>query len=313
MIEFTIDLSADGQRMDRYLKKLMPAADKHFIQKMLRKKRIKCNHKRTEPNQLLTVGDTVTLYFSAETFEKFRHQKSYSDIPEEYKAVFTSPVYEDEDILVVNKPVGLLCQRGSAEDPSLIDFAQTYLKDHLPESKTFSPGIANRLDRNTGGITLIPKNYQTTKAVNQAMREHQVEKYYVTVVSGAINGEGHLQHYLYKNADENIVTITDEKNSDSVRVVLDYKSIYTNGQLTVLSVRLHTGKTHQIRAQLAHIGYPVLGDPKYGDKKVNGRYPLNVQILYAARYVIPTLNYDFRIALPDKIRSLFPTAELEVI
>lgn len=314
MKTYTIDESAAGQRLDRYLAKLLPKADKNFLQKMIRKKRIKLNGSRAEPADLLREADLIQIYFSEETLAKFSVDYIPEELPEAYASLFNPPLYEDEKLLVVDKPVGLLCQKGQDADTSLIDLALAYLPREVTASATFRPAVANRLDRNTGGVTLIPKTYDTLKAVNAAIRERRAEKIYYAGVAGIIEEPGTLKGFIAKDEEENI-SVMANADENSKAASLDYEPIAWNRELsaTLLAVRLHTGRTHQIRVQFQDMGHPLLGDPKYGDPDLNkalkNRFGLEHQLLFARRYAIPELAMDFTAPLPQAFTRLFPEVE----
>lgn len=317
MKTYTIDENSSNQRLDRYLGKLMPLADKNFIQKMLRKKRIKLNNSRAEPKNMVKTGDTVQLYFSEETIADFQKKNStrHFVVPSEYKRIFEPPVYEDPHLLVINKPAGLLTQADASGDLSLIDAAGVYLKKAAPDS-TFKAVVSNRLDRNTSGIILMPKDYATLQAVNAAIRERHAIKEYHTIVYGTLKKPGSLTGYLSKDKDENKSEIHHDQKDDAKPVRMAYQPLFENGGYTLLEVILHTGRSHQIRSQLADFGYPVLGDNKYGrlslNRQLNQKYGLKHHLLHSRHYGIPSMDYDFIADYPPLFKRIMRDLKLDV-
>lgn len=305
MIEYKITADSADQRMDRFLKKLLPNAQTGFLMKMLRKKRIKLNGARAEANTLVREGDTVTFYFSQDTFDKFAGKTDAAPqtdaLPPKLRALITPPLYEDAHVLAVNKPAGLLTQPDATGDPSVSDIAAS-----LPHGGTFHPAPANRLDRDTSGIVLIAKDYATQKALAEEISERRVTKEYIALVAGVVTEGGTLTGKLTKDAATNTVSVTAERGE--ANAVLDYAPIEARGELTLLSVRLHTGKTHQIRAQLAEAGHPIVGDAKYGTSGVNWTlsmaYGLHHQVLHARHYAVPALGIDITAPLPADVSRI---------
>lgn len=298
MKEYIIAKDADGQRLDRYLSKRFPNAGKAFLQKMLRKKNIVLNDHKADGSVILKENDRISIWFSDETIAKFSGSRKTSvSIPKVYADIFEHPVFSDENILVLNKPAGLLSQPASDNEKALSDFLDQVIDN---PSDTFHLAPANRLDRNTSGIILIPKNYTCQKELLAAIRDRKIIKEYAALVSGTIRDAMHLDHHLEKNAD-NTVCITDTAQSPIAR--LDLTPIATHNDTTLLKVRLHTGRTHQIRAQLSHIGHPIIGDPKYGNRTLNQLYQkkhdLAFQLLHSLHYAVPQMDYDFTAPLPD--------------
>ncbi|WP_195266967.1 RluA family pseudouridine synthase [Eubacterium sp. 1001713B170207_170306_E7] len=318
MKQYTIDENSGNQRLDRYLSKLMPQADRNFLQKMLRKKRIKLNGGRAEPKDTVHSGDTVQVYFSDETIEGFQEKKSqrHFDLTPEIKKIFEPPVYEDDHLLVINKPAGLLSQADASGDISLIDAARTYQKKNAADNtEAFEVVISNRLDRNTSGIILMPKDYPTLQAVNAAIRERQALKEYHTIVSGVLDTPGTLTGFLAKDTGENKSTIVNQAEKGAKEVRMDYRPLADNGKFTLLEVTLHTGRSHQIRSQLANFGFPVIGDHKYGDAAVNRqfiqKYKLKHHLLHSRHYAIKTLDYDFTAPYPALFKQLLRDLKLD--
>ncbi|WKY47180.1 RluA family pseudouridine synthase [Eubacteriaceae bacterium ES3] len=306
MKELTITENESRQRLDRFLQKLLPNASKGFIQKMLRKKNIKLNHSKAEASTLLKVDDCVTLYFSDETFLKFSESpKDNQSLQDPTLTASLDRVYESEHLLVVNKPAGLLTQPDKSGESSLIDQALAYListKAYNPANEiTFVPACSNRLDRNTSGIVLIPKDFKTLQQVNQSIRERQTRKNYLALVSGLTPDSGSCSHYFEKSAAQNRSSVASTPINDKAQtVLLHYRRLAAYNNTSLLEIDLKTGRSHQIRVQLSHIGHPIVGDPKYGDAEVNQlfkkNYQLKSQLLHSHTYCL--LDQCFTAPIP---------------
>lgn len=318
MKQYTIDENSGNQRLDRYLSKLMPLADRNFLQKMLRKKRIKLNGGRAEPKDTIHSGDTIQVYFSEETITGFQEKKipRHFDLTPQIKKIFEPPVYEDDHLLVINKPAGLLSQADASGDISLIDAVRTYLKKNTTDgTEAFEIVISNRLDRNTSGIILMPKDYPTLQTVNAAIRERHALKEYHTIVFGVIKKPGTLTGFLTKDTAENKSAIQSQSEKGAKEVRLDYCPLADNGKFTLLEITLHTGRSHQIRSQLADYGFPVIGDYKYGDTSINRqfnqKYGLKHHLLHSRHYAIKDLGYDFTAPYPALFKQLLRELKLD--
>ncbi|MDK2937007.1 MAG: rRNA pseudouridine synthase [Eubacteriaceae bacterium] len=312
MKEILITENESNQRLDRFLQKLLPNASKGFIQKMLRKKNIKLNQQKAEASDFLKIDDCVTLYFSDETYKKFSRQLNEADYYQK-SALSDSinPVFESDHLLVVNKPAGLLTQPDKSGEKSLIDQALTYLIDkkaYDPNRElTFAPACSNRLDRNTSGIVLIPKDFKTLQMVNQAIRKRETRKIYLTLVVGETEASGCCRHYFEKSSETNRSSVADTLSSGKQQsVLLNYRRLAMRQNTSLLEIDLKTGKSHQIRVQLAHINHPIIGDPKYGDPDINKQfrknYQLKFQLLHSFSYCLDDQCYTAPI--PDNFLKI---------
>ncbi len=286
MKEIKITKNEENQRLDKFLLKYMNKASKGFLYKMLRKKRIKYNGGRAEGSELLKAGDTLQLYLAEETISSFMEEKTVAEAKRHFAIV-----YEDDDILVVNKPAGLLTHpEKSSDKDTLIDQILYYLYQkgqYLPEAdSSFTPALCNRLDRNTSGIVIAGKTLKGVQAVNEAIRSHKLDKYYLTLVAGEIREAGEITAYLKKDEEKNQVRISKREGSGK-KTMTKYRPLACAKGYTLLEIHLITGKTHQIRAHMQSIGHPVVGDRKYGSEHSNQKfreeYALSNQFLHAIR------------------------------
>ena len=310
-----------GQRLDKFLLRYFKEAEKGFLYRMLRKKNITLNGSKAAGSEIVKAGDNIEVFFSDETFEKFRGsgqaapqagpvadsrliKEKTSDNGEPAPAL--AVIYEDDAVLFVNKPAGLLTQKAGREDECLADRIAAYTAaeaaaDPLAvRSLGFTPAPAHRLDRNTSGLVLAGKTLPGQQLLSFLLRERNVRKYYLCVVKGNLEGPLHSVLYWQKNAESNTVRILKEEVPGSERVEL---KAWTEESLqqgfSLLRVQLISGKSHQIRAQLSHLGLPIAGDSKYGDPEVNrtlgsllGAQP-RVQLLHSYEVIFPE-------ALPEK-------------
>lgn len=315
MQELHVTENEAGQRLDKLLAKFLNRAPKSFLYKMMRKKNIVLNGKKCTGNEKLKQGDSIKLFFSDETIEKFS-AGTYA-IPKKEKINMLPIIYEDEQILLMNKPVGVLSQKAKDSDVSAVEILINYLMETDQLSKeqfrTFHPSICNRLDRNTSGILVAGKTLPALQEMNRFFKERTIAKYYRCLVKGrVIKNEEYIKGYLVKDQKTNKVSITKKKTEEGVPIETEYCVIQSNDEVSLLEVHLITGKTHQIRAHLASIGHPIIGDYKYGDKQINEMYRqaygLKSQLLHAYRLEMPSSNGSlaylndrkFVAELPDK-------------
>lgn len=289
MKEIKITKNEENQRLDKFLLKYMNKASKAFIYKMLRKKRIKYNGKKAEGNELLQGGDSLLLYLSEETIASFMEEKTVAEAKRHFGII-----YEDDDILAVAKPAGLLTHPEKSDDKdTLIDQVLFYLYQkgqYTPSPQSaFTPALCNRLDRNTSGIVLAGKTLKGVQDLNEAIRNRQVDKYYLTMVKGEVKEAGEISAFLSKEEGKNQVRISKDAGIDGKESITRYRPLAYGNGYTLLEIHLITGKTHQIRAHLQSIGHPVVGDRKYGNTEVNQKFrqdfALSNQFLHGARFV----------------------------
>ena len=317
MQEVVIQNNQAGQRLDKFLHKYLPNAGNSFLYKMLRKKNITLNGKRAEGKEILIPGDKVQTFFSEDTFACMagknsidgqdhatdhvaqEYIKAYAFLNAKPKKLQPTILYENGDILLVNKPAGILTQKAKPADISLNEWMIGYLLEtHSVAPKdlmTFKPSVCNRLDRNTSGIVLCGKTLKGSQQLSKMIKDRTLKKYYRTICKGALYESEMLEGYLVKDHRSNKVTVIDADNPDDsgeyVKIFYRPLTHSRDKQYTLLEVELLTGKTHQIRAQLSAIGHPLIGDYKYGDPKCNTwfkeRYGLEYQLLHAAKVVFP--------------------------
>ncbi len=294
MQEIIVSANEAGQRFDKLLAKYLNEAPKSFIYKMLRKKNIVLNGKKATGNEKLEVGDSVKLFLADETIEKFSKlivvkTKTKLDI-----------VYEDDNVILINKPVGMLSQKAEAKDESLVEHVISYMMEsgQLSEAelRKFKPSICNRLDRNTSGLVVAGKSLAGLQIMGELFKERSLKKYYRCLVKGRIENKQYIKGFLVKDEKTNKVTISKNEVSDSLPIETEYEPIWYNDSYTLLEVHLITGRTHQIRAHLASQNHPIIGDYKYGNKKVNDlfkeKYKLQSQLLHAYRLEMPELDNE---------------------
>lgn len=317
MKEFTITQNDAGQRLDRFLSKAVPLLPESLMQKYIRLKRIKLGGKRVERNTRLNVGDVLQLYINDEFFETPKAENAYLTV----SAPKLNIVYEDENILLVDKKPGLAVHPhdGAEYGKTLIDHIQAYLyakREWRPrEENSFTPALCNRIDRNTGGIVIAAKNAEALRILNQKIKDREIDKRYLCIVHGTPKPpEGRLEGYLFKDAKENRVYITKKMQPGAKTAVMFYRTLQSKNGLSLVECELLTGRTHQIRAQMATAGCPLLGDGKYG--KLDKRYDRKYQALYSykLRFAFTTeagiLEYlngkSFEVASVDFVQEYFP-------
>jgi 23S rRNA pseudouridine955/2504/2580 synthase len=283
MKEFTIDKNDAGQRLDRWLTKALPLLPAPLAQKYIRLKRVKLNGKGAKRDTRLQMGDVLQLYINDEFFDKPREDNAFLSVFQPQLHI----VYEDENLLLCDKRPGLLCHPDAHEYVNtLITQIQAYLyqkKEWDPKAEhSFTPALCNRIDRNTGGIVIAAKNAQTLRIMNQKIRDREMQKFYLCIVHGQMKPRtGQLKGYLLKDEDRAQVKVYDHPIPGGKTCLTDYKTLCVKNGLSLVECDLITGRTHQIRAQFAAAGHPLLGDGKYGRERDNKKYDRKFQALYS--------------------------------
>lgn len=335
MKQFIVQQNEAGQRLDKLLVKILNKAPKSFIYKMLRKKNITLNGKKADGSEKLGVQDEIKLFLSEETMELFSEQIETTVVDEQLDVI-----YEDNHILIINKPLGILSQKSEKGDVSMVEHVISYLLTTNQITKeqlgSFKPSICNRLDRNTGGILIAGKSLLGLQEMSRLLKDRSLNKYYRCIVKGKLEGKERIEGYLSKDEERNQVKIYQSQVENTDYICTEYEPIAysknalkekaTNrdemiqnsgskqenakaeilraemkkdsdevlGVYTLLQVKLITGKSHQIRAHLASIGHPIIGDFKYGDQKTNHyfrkKYDLTHQLLHSYCMVFPNME-----------------------
>ena len=320
MKEFTIGKNDAGQRLDRWLAKTLPLLPAPLAQKYIRLKRVKVNGKGSQRDVRLQLGDILQLYINDEFFEQPREENAFLSVFKPHLDI----VYEDENLMLLNKRPGLLCHADEHEKVStLITHIQAYLyqkKEWNPRDEhSFTPALCNRIDRNTGGIVMAAKNAETLRILNQKIRDREIAKFYLAIVHGRMKpSQGKLEGFLLKDEDRAQVKVFSRPVPGGKSAATLYKTLRTAGGLSLVECELLTGRTHQIRAQFA-AGHPLLGDGKYGRERDNKKYGRSFQALYSYKlaFTFPTdaglLEYlrgrVFTVEQVDFVAEYFPTGE----
>lgn len=321
MKELTVGKNDAGQRLDRFVAKAVPLLPASLLQKYIRLKRIKVDGKGAKRDTRLLEGNVLQLYINDEFFDKPRAENAYLTVSVPKLHI----VYEDENILLADKRPGQAVHPhdGAEYGKTLIDHIQAYLYakgEWRPrEEKSFAPALCNRIDRNTGGIVIAAKNAEALRILNQKIKDRELDKRYLLIVEGKLRPEaGELKGYLFKDAAKNRVYVTRESQPGAKTCVTKYRTLAARQGLSLVECELVTGRTHQIRAQMAAAGHPLLGDGKYGKlDKASGR---KYQALYSYKLTFTfetdagCLSYlngkTFQVEDVDFVREWFPEYQM---
>ena len=317
MREFTINKNDAGQRLDRFVGKSVPLLPESLLQKYIRLKRIKVNGKGSKRDVRLAQGDKVQLYINDEFFQRPSEDNAYLKI----NTPKVDILYEDENILLADKKPGVLCHSAGEWDyNTLISNIKAYLYKNGqwdPKAEnSFSPALCNRIDRNTSGIVIAAKNAESLRIIDEKLRSREIEKFYLAAVWGQLNPpNGQLTGYIVKDARLNRVYVRNTQEKGAKTAITRYKTLKSRGDISLLECQLMTGRTHQIRAQLSAAGHPLVGDGKYGSRKMPQGLDLPGQALcsYRLRFAFKgdagPLEYlsgrEFTSSLPEFVEKLF--------
>lgn len=291
MKEYTISKNDSGQRLNKFLEKAVPRLPGGLMHKYFRLKRIKVNGKRGDPAYRLAEGDLIQLYINDEFFETPSEEESYKKI----KTPQLSIVYEDENILLADKAPGMVVHADELGDTdTLIAHIQAYLFQsgawNPADALSFTPALCNRIDRNTGGIVIAAKTAEALRVMNDKIKGHELTKRYLCVVHGTPKPpDGRIENYLRRDEKRKQVQLFTRPTPGAKIAKTIYRTLSSRNGLSLVECTLLTGRTHQIRAHMASIGCPLLGDGKYGRNEQNKRYGETGQLLYSYE-----LTFDFK-------------------
>ena len=283
-----------GQRLDKFLTKAVKGLPLSMMYKAIRTKKIKVNRTRAKENQVLLEGDEIQLFIKDEFF----------DLPQKDNSALgaikpkLSIIYEDENILLLNKRPGVLVHEDTAGgENTLILHVKAYLYQNgeydPADEQSFAPALCNRIDRNTGGIVIAAKNAASLRAMNEKIKQNQVSKFYLCAAHGKMPKKAEtLRGYLRKDSEKNLVTVSDTPLKGGKSIETRYRVLREKNGNSLLEVELITGRTHQIRAHLAHVGHPLLGDGKYGKNRAEKGRGYKYQALYAYKLMFDPVEGD---------------------
>ena len=317
-MKIEIGTNEAGQRLDKFLRKYLKDVPLSAIFKAMRKGDIRVNGSKQKENYKLELDDVIEIRY----IQSKKENKKDNFIKVDARSIMIT--YEDDNIVIVEKWPGVLVhpdQKGA--EPSLTDYVLSYLNekgDYIPERElTFTPAPCNRLDRNTSGVVVFGKNFEALRGVNEMIRDGKVKKYYQALVKGRIK-DGLYKGYISKDENENISKVYDSKAPNTKEISMEVKTIQSNGAFSLLEIDLITGRSHQIRAHLSHLGNPIIGDFKYGDKKINSyfdnKFGLNYQFLYAYKLIFKggegRLEYLKNKTIAESLPPMFKKVRNEV-
>jgi len=293
MFEISLNVNQSNQRLDKVLKKVLREAPPSFIYKQLRKKNITLNRQKALGNEITVYGDTVQFYLSQETYDKMRGVGNSAEAAPDLDVSFPEIriLYEDSDVCIFVKPAGILSQKAVDTDFSINEWVIWHAKERgiISDSdfETFKPSVCNRLDRNTEGIMAAGLSLKGLQVLSELFRNRDMEKYYYALVRGSLTEKKLVSAWLLKDERTNRVRIFQRETPGAKPIRTEYEPLALFGDRTLLLVHLLTGRSHQIRAHLSAVGYPILGDPKYGDAAMNMKYGLFRQCLCACYLRFP--------------------------
>ena len=273
MKQITVTTDMASQRLDKYLQRLLPSCPKSLLYKQLRKKNITLNSAKATGSEMIKAGDVISVFFSDETYEKFASGEEintsvFEKAFKELKGI--DVVYEDDRILIFNKPANVLSQSADNKDLSVNEYLVGYLLDKGAVSKTslqvFRPSVCNRLDRNTSGLIMCSKNLEGSRYLSAKIKDKDLEKYYLALVMGRFSGPETDTAYVIKDEKENKLLFVSEDTPGAMMIKTGFERVKCGDEISLVKVRLYTGKSHQIRAHLSRLGFPILGDRKYGNE-----------------------------------------------
>lgn len=288
----TVNRNDAGQRLDKFLSKAVRGLPASLMYKFIRTKKIKLNRKRCQPNDVLSVGDEIQLFIKDEFFGSPEKDGSVGTLASITPKL--NIVYEDENIMLLNKRPGVLVHEDTrGEDNTLVMHLKAYLYqrgEYDPEGEqSFAPAMCNRIDRNTGGIVIAAKNAEALRVMNQKIKDGQVSKFYICAVHGVPHPRsGTLRNWLLKDSESNTVRVSDTPCRGYKEAITKYSVVRAAGDRSLVEIQLITGRTHQIRAQMAHAGYPLMGEGKYAHNREDRAEGYKFQALYAWR-----VRFDF--------------------
>lgn len=291
MKKISVNKNDAGNRLDKFINKCFPNIPYSLLYKYIRKKRIKVNGKKEEISYRLKENDVLELYINDELLEKSNKSSDFKAASEDIEIL-----YEDDNIMIINKKAGLIVH---PDDDIRVDCLVNRIKSYLfkkgefnPENEnSFAPALVNRIDRNTSGIVIAAKNAESLRILNLKMKERELHKKYICILCGTLKKDSEiLKAFLDKNSSENKVYISDKmKNKNYKTILTKYSVIDKSKKFTLAEIELLTGRTHQIRAHMAYLGHPLLGDGKYGVNRINREMGYKYQALCAYK-----LKFDFK-------------------
>lgn len=323
MKEIIVTNHEAGQRLDKLLMKRLNKAPGSFIYKMLRKKNIVLNGRKSSGSEKVEDGDIIRMYLSDDTIDKFSVAVSLG-----YHVPDIETVYEDENIILINKPAGVLSQKAAYGDISVNEMLASHLikngETTEEQMKGYRPSVCHRLDRNTSGLMAAGKNIAAQQELSEIFKNRTAEKYYLCIVQGEVACRGKVEGWITKDRQANKAEVLKVKTDGAEFIQTEYVPVRTGKNHTLMEVRLITGRTHQIRAQFAALGHPAVGDYKYGSRAANDiykeKYGVQHQLLHSYRLVFPKsgckkLEYlhgaEFRAPLPDIFSDIIRDIEVD--